>query len=118
MKLLRSKWILLLLFVMAGSLVFALLDQNARRAEFREAARSVGQKVAEAEAETGRFEKFIDYFKSPQFMEKQARAKLNYKFPDEGVAFVFKDTTEPGLNNRPAEEAPNYMKWWYYILGN
>lgn len=63
------------------------------------------------------------YFGSDAYLERQARLKLNYKLPDEQVAFVYKDTSEKKL--APAEEfkaslaaMPNWKKWWYYVLGH
>lgn len=62
------------------------------------------------------------YFASDAYLERQARLKLNYKLPDEEVAFVYKDTSIKVTP--PAEEfkvklasLPNWQKWWYYLLG-
>ncbi|MEX2090922.1 MAG: hypothetical protein WD989_02210 [Candidatus Paceibacterota bacterium] len=115
----NSKWLTLLLFILAGCLVFILTSTNSRRAEFQQAVSDAEKKVAKAEIEKAYFEKFTTYFKSPQFLEKQARIKLNYKSPDESVAFVFRDP-----NPKKEEDsghwldlAPNYKKWWYYVFG-
>lgn len=116
---LSSKWFSLLLIVLAGCLVFYLIGLNVRRAEFRRAVSDVENKVLEAEEDKTYLETFIAYFKSPQFMEKQARVKLNYKSPDEEVAFVFRDPNtkiEAEAGNRLVG-APNYRKWWFYVLG-
>lgn len=120
MGLLNSKWFSLLLIILAGCFVFVLIELNVRRAEFREALHGAQQRVAQAEAEKTRLEKFIAYFKSPNFLERQARAKLNYKSPEEEVAFVFRDPNKTLADNtkNSSENAPNYIKWWYYILGH
>ena len=63
-----------------------------------------------------------DYFSSDAYLERQARLKLNYKLPDEQVAFVYKDT---GIKiasvskdfKAQLSEMPNWKKWWYYLLG-
>lgn len=116
---LNSKWLSLLLIVLVGSLVFYLLGLNIRRAEFQQAVSGMEQKIQEAERGKTNLEKFITYFKSPQFLEKQARVKLNYKSPDEEVVFVFRDPN-PKLETASADwlgQAPNYRKWWFYVLG-
>lgn len=116
---LNSKWFSLLLIVLVGCLVFYLLGLNIRRAEFQQAVSDVEQKIQEAERGKTYLEKFITYFKSPQFLEKQARVKLNYKSPDEEVVFVFRDPNpkqETAAANR-LDQAPNYRKWWFYVLG-
>ena len=119
MHLLSSKWFSLLFIILVGCLVFYLLGLNVRRAEFQRVVSDVEQKIQEAERGKNYLEKFITYFKSPQFLEKQARIKLNYKSPDEEVVFVFRDPnpkTEENLDNWLLG-VPNYRKWWAYILG-
>src|SRR5579872_3769505 len=62
------------------------------------------------------------YFSSNAYLERQARLELNYKLPDEQVAFVYKDTSvkttapAPGIQSQIAQ-MPNWKKWWYYLLG-
>ncbi len=62
------------------------------------------------------------YFASDAYLERQARLKLNYKLPDEQVAFVYKDTSvkiaSPSQEFKAQlAEMPNWKKWWYYLLG-
>lgn len=120
MQPLNSRWLPFLLIALVGWLVFSLLTLNTHRAEFEKTLSDLGQKVKDAEKDKTYLEKFMAYFKSPEFLEKEARAKLNYKLPDEGVVFVFRDTkpkptVETGKKN--IDQAPNYLKWWYYVLG-
>ncbi|RLC37000.1 hypothetical protein DRH27_04350 [Candidatus Falkowbacteria bacterium] len=74
----------------------------------------------------------IDYLKSDQFNEEQARLKLNYKKEGEEVA-VIKDESADNLNNDEGEinyfnfddinkntakkEVNNSKKWFIYFLG-
>jgi len=62
------------------------------------------------------------YFASDTYLERQARLKLNYKLPDEQVAFVYKDTSVKIASasqefKTQLAEMPNWKKWWYYLLG-
>ena len=62
------------------------------------------------------------YFASDAYLERQARLKLNYKLPDEQVAFVYKDTStkvaSPSVEfKNTLLDMPNWKKWWYYLLG-
>ncbi len=119
MNILNSKWLALLLIVVAGSLVFSLVDLNARRAQLETAVSDMNQKIKDAERSKAYLERSAAYFGSPEFLEKQARAKLNYKSADESVVFVFRDPSQkpsPDDGARP-DNAPNYLKWWYYVLG-
>lgn len=61
------------------------------------------------------------YFGSDAYLERQARLDLNYKNPDEKVAFVYQDTSvketpAPDFKTELAQ-MPNWEKWWYYLLG-
>jgi cell division protein FtsB len=61
------------------------------------------------------------YFGSDAYLERQARLKLNYKLPDEQVAFVYKDTGTKDAakvaNGPDLKNLPNWEKWWYYLTG-
>ena len=119
MRILNSKWLSLLLIVLTGSLVFSLVDLNVRRAGFETAVSDMNQKIKEAERSKAYLERTAAYFQSPEFLEKQAREKLNYKSADESVAFVFRDPNpKQGLDDGTSlNNAPNHIKWWYYVLG-
>jgi len=69
----------------------------------------------------------IEYFKTPDFVETEARTKLNLKKPGETIIIV----PEPGelkdenknITNEPAfitatvvKEISNPQKWWNYFL--
>lgn len=118
---LRSKWLLLSLMVIVGWLAFSLPVLHTRWSEFEKALADLNQKIGDAERSRAYLEKFAAYFKTPEFLEKEAREKLNYKLPDESVAFVFRDSNSKLVSeeeeNKNIDKAPNYKKWWYYILG-
>ena len=79
-------------------------------------------KIADVEKDTAYLEKFLAYFQTSSFLEKEARLKLNYKAQGEEAVFVYKDT-----NNKKASvvlsfdellaRIPNYKKWFLYLLG-
>ena len=116
---LNSKWLALVLIAIIGWMIFSLPSLNKRRTEFKKTLSDLDQKVADAEKSKTYSEKFMSYFKSPQFLDKQARIKLNYKSPDEEVVFVFRDTApKPAAETeKNIDQMPNYKKWWYYLFG-
>lgn len=119
MPTLNSKWLSLLLIVLVVWLVFSLPKLNTRRTELEKTISDLGQRVEDAEKSKTYLEKFMAYFKSPEFLEKEARTKLNYKLPDEEVVFVFRDTNPKSTvkTGKNIDQAPNYKKWWYYVSG-
>jgi len=77
-------------------------------------------KIADITSNNQHIEKFLAYFKSSAYLEKEARMKLNYKAPDEKVVFVLKDrntNTVTTNSSGPLLNLSNYQKWWNYLLG-
>ncbi len=79
-------------------------------------------KIAVFEEDNSALEQLLEYMTHPLFLEKQARAKLNYKAPGEEVAFVYtEDKAQTGSAsddfNKQLAQMPNYLKWWWYLLG-
>jgi len=76
-------------------------------------------KISNLEKSNNLIEKFIVYMSNPSFIERQARIKLNYKAQDEEVVFIYPDNSakvsSPSLNFK-SENAPNYIKWWEWLL--
>lgn len=55
------------------------------------------------------------YFKSDEYLEKQARLKLNYKLPDENVAFIYPDkSVKTASASAPA--ATSWLDWLKHLF--
>lgn len=83
---------------------------------------NIESKIKDAQNYTAYLNKFSAYFKTPAFLEKEARLKLNYEAQGEEVVFIYKDKdTKKESGSISFEELldkmPNYKKWWYYLLG-
>lgn len=79
-------------------------------------------KIEGFEKQNSALERFMEYVAHPSFLEKEARLKLNYKAPGESVAFIYTDddtavSSLSGNFSRQLARMPNYLKWWYYLLG-
>lgn len=123
MSLLQRKTLTILLAVLAVWFGHKASSLQGRRAEVARQAGDLESRVADLERNNQFLASSSAYFGSDAYLERQARLKLNYKLPDEQVAFVYKDTSEKKL--APAEEfkaslssMPNWKKWWYYVLGH
>ncbi len=84
--------------------------------------KNVESKIKEVQNDTDYLNKFLDYFKTPAFLEREARLKLNYKSQGEEAVFIYKDkNTKKALESISFEELlgklPNYKKWGLYLLG-
>jgi len=66
----------------------------------------------------------ITFFESPEFQEWEAKKKLNFQLPEESVAVIKPshssqavDASEPAeAAAEPAENIPNWKKWWNYFF--
>lgn len=66
----------------------------------------------------------INFLSSREYMETEARDKLNLKSPDEKVVIIKKDIAKEPVAEEPAKEIvqenkvviANHMKWWNYFF--
>lgn len=82
-------------------------------------AEELGVKISNLEKSNNLIEKFLVYMSNPSFIERQARIKLNYKAPGEEVVFIYPDNSaraSSSFENLKNENAPNYIKWWEWLL--
>lgn len=79
-------------------------------------------RASEIEKSNKYIERLLAYVKMPEFLEREARIKLNYMMSDEKVAFVYKEkNTKIETVETPALETkkPNvFQKIWNWINGN
>jgi cell division protein FtsB len=82
----------------------------------------ISSRVADLERNNNFLASSSAYFSSEVYLERQARLKLNYKFADEQVAFVYKDTSVKIASSSDGSRdklsgMPSWKQWWYYLLG-
>lgn len=124
MNILKSKWLPFLLIVLIGWLSLSFIKIKLQK-------NIVNKEIVELEYQVNDLEKDNDHLKkllgelSSIFLEKETRIKLNYKAPDEHVAFVYPDDSSKGVSvsedvaqKIKIENSPNYIKWWYWLMDN
>jgi len=72
--------------------------------------RELEAKISDVQRENNKLESVRGQYQNPAYLEKQARAKLNYKAPDETVVFVYPDDKKPGSSDSGVS-LPNWRKW-------
>lgn len=122
MKFLNSKIFTALAGVIALWLTFSSINLNSQRGIVDREVKNVETKIKGVQDDTDYLSKFLAYFQTPAFLEKEARLKLNYKFQGEEVVFIYKDKNMKKESDSISFEEllgrmPNYKKWWYYLLG-
>ena len=121
-KLLNSKIYTALISVLVLWLTLSSINLNLERDVIDREVKNIEIKIQEVGKDADYLNKFLAYFKTPTFLEKEARLKLNYKAPGEEVVFIYRDK-----NVKKASESlgfdelltrmPNYKKWVLYLLG-
>lgn len=122
MKFLNSKIFTILAGVVTLWLIFSVINLNSQRSIVDRGIRGIEAKIKEVKNDTSYLNKFLAYFKTSAFLEKEARLKLNYKAQGEEVVFIYKDKN---IKNGPdavsfrelLAKMPNYKKWLLYLLG-
>ena len=121
-KILNSKLFTSLAVVIVLWLTISSVNVNLQREKVNREVKNVESKITEVQDDINYLNKFLAYFHTPDFLEKEARLKLNYKDPGEEVVFIYKDKN---VKNEPEsisfiellEKIPNYKKWALYLLG-
>ncbi len=122
MKFLNSKVFTTLVLILALWLTLSSVKLASQRAVVDKAVNGVQAKIKEVQADTDYLNKFLSYFKTSAFLEKEARLKLNYKAQGEEVVFIYKDKNiKSAAETINLEELltkmPNYKKWFLYVIG-
>ena len=122
MKFLNSKIFTSLACVIVLWLTIASINLNTQKDSVGKEVRNVEAKIREVQKDTDYLNKFLSYFKTSDFLEKQARLKLNYKAEGEEVVFVYKDKNPKEESDSVGIEEllvkmSNSKKWLFYLLG-
>lgn len=119
---LNSKAFSVLVGTFALWLSLSLINSSSQRDIVNREVKNIEAKIKEVRDDIDYLNKFLAYFQTSAFLEKEARLKLNYKTQGEEVVFVFKDKNAKKVSNSVSFEellakTPNYKKWFLYLLG-
>src|SRR5436309_3203567 len=116
-KLLNYKFFSLILLIAVGWFGVSAVNVAARKKNVQNEGQDLQQRISALERENQFLGRSEEYFKSDAFLEHQARVKLNYKFPEEHVVFVYDKTASAQARTLKEEirSMENYKKWWYYL---
>ncbi|MBI2062542.1 MAG: hypothetical protein HYT64_02535 [Candidatus Yanofskybacteria bacterium] len=122
MRFLNSKIFTALAGVLVLWLTLSSVNVNSQKRVVMGEAKNMEVKIKAVRNDTDYLNKFLDYFKTPAFLEKEARSKLNYKAQGEEVVFVYRDKNVKKVSDSIDFEEllgriPNYTKWVLYLLG-
>lgn len=109
--------LLLVFLVWALSFVFSVRKE---KNEISREKQNIENKISDIKKDNVSIENFLDNFNKPDFIDKEARTRFNYKALGEEVVFIHRD-----LNTEKASSAErfsvkniaSYKNWWNYLLG-
>ena len=122
MKFLNSKIFTALVSIITLWFIVSSINLNSQRVLVDKGVKGVEAKIKEVQADADYLNKFLAYFQTSAFLEKEARLKLNYKAQGEEVVFIYKDKN---IKDEPQAisfeellaKMPNYKKWFLYMFG-
>lgn len=120
MGILNSKIFTLLLSVLSVWILFSVISAEIQKAEVKKEETAVQTKITGMKQDNDMLGIYIKSFENKEFLEKEARFRLNYKLPGEEVVLVHRDTNSQKAS--PSEELslegmPIYKKWWRWLSG-
>lgn len=120
MNFLNSKILTILLSFLSVWVLFSVISVEVEKEQVKKEEASIEAKTANVIRDNELLEKYIKNFENPEFLEKEARLRFNYKVPGEEVVFVYRDENVPKASSSrdtSPVELPNYKKWWNWLLG-
>jgi len=119
-KLLYSKSFLVFLVIILILVVIALGQESYRYFRTSQRIKDLENKIEELKTSNEELAGLKEYFKSEEFLEKEARLKLNLTKPGEKLIIIKQieeDLEEFEQEQGLAREISNIQKWWQYFFG-
>ena len=100
-------------------LVLAFLGKELKaRYELRKEIRELETQIKNLEGKNQETKLLIDYLKTQEFQERQARSLLNLQKPGEfAVALPFQEKSTSTELESAHDQRSNFAKWWDYFFG-
>ncbi|MBI2057441.1 MAG: septum formation initiator family protein [Candidatus Yanofskybacteria bacterium] len=118
----QSKLFTILLLAGVFFLSISLVRVRPQKIAVEKHLESLEDKIKEIERSNSSLAKLMAYFKSPAYLEREAKLKLNVRRPDENVVFIFQDEKEVVVKEEKNISLPdlegltNFEKWMRYLF--
>ncbi len=118
-------WIKFFLAICLASFVlvaYSLFKETYKKRQIQEEVEQLQTQVVSLEQGNQKLKGLIEYFRTQNFSEKEAREKLNVKKEGEKVVILrSQDNQKENSQEEDLEEEdlliPNPLKWWAYFFG-
>src|SRR3989344_1810064 len=92
MNFLNSKILTVPLAFLSVWILFSVISVDIKKDEIKKEEANIESKITAIKRDNAFLERYIKNFENPEFLEKEARLRLNYKVLGEEVVFVYRDT--------------------------
>jgi cell division protein FtsB len=118
-KILYSKSFIFFLLIVLVLAIIAFGRESYRNFGINQEIKDLERKIKQLKASNEELIGLEEYFQSEEFLEKQARLKLNLTKPGEKVIIIKQieeDLKGLGQKETIAKEISNIQKWWEYFF--
>ena len=119
---LQSKLFLVLIFLVAGFLLYKVAIVSYQKYQLNKEIASFGRMVKERDAKIDNLKTLTDNLKDESYLEKEARKKLNLQLPGEQTVIIIDKNNQSSIPEDPSVYADsesfwsNPKKWWRIIV--
>ncbi len=124
-KFFSSKFFLILLVLILIGVITALGKESYRKYQLNKEIDNLKQEITSLEEENKKISELLNYFESDEFLEKQARLKLNLLKQGEKLVIINSQEQESDLNvsdsnlnlkdKQESKKISNIKKWWSWF---
>ena len=112
----RRRWLKWLILGVSLIFTFRLATNVYRLVKSGGRVGRVSRELAEAEAENKRLKERLEYVKSEEFVEREARERLGLGKPGE-VVVILPTPSKIQDSKSGIQDKPNWEKWWELYIG-
>jgi cell division protein FtsB len=105
--------------LVAGYIGFYLIGTVRHNYELQRQINSLKQQITDINLDKDQLALKNEYYKTENYKEKQARAKLGLQAPDEKVIILPQshDKSQPQAEEKPVKKQSNFSQWVDFLLG-
>lgn len=118
MNLLNSKILTILLSTFSIWILFSVISVVVEKGGVKKEEAVIESKIDDIKQDNELLERYVKNFENPDFIEKEARLRLNYKKQGEKVIFVYQDLTSDAASSSDKfllKNLSDYKKLWHWL---
>jgi len=120
-----SKWFILVIFIVIVFFLISAIKDYYSQEDLRDDISTLESQISNLRDEQYDLSETLSQVQGEDFVENEARTKLNLRKPGENIIIVSNDkdiqefnknTVDSGIKNLLAEQESNFSLWWKYFF--